>query len=382
LKVLFVTSWYPSKLDPTNGNFVHRHALALISQGHEVVVIHEGFSNRILFPHIERMKVDGIVVYHLLLPRTLISLHGLRKLLATALLKKLKRDDIAFEIVHGHVLHPIGPIAAYIANKSGTPLVFTEHWSGFLPINAPKLNPEVIRMALDTAKACTALMPVSENLAKAMRGLGMRSKYEVVYNAVDPSLYFYKAKPNSEKFIFLHVSNFSKRAKNVEGIINAFVAFQKEHPGKADLVIAGDGDLGALKLHQAQNHPDAEAITYLGTQSYEEVAALMQKSHCFILFSNFENLPCVVAESLSCGIPVIATKVGGLSEMVDHTNGLLISPGDESALRSAMQSVVHNYDAYHGSFISNAALEKYGYKVISEQFEAVYRSALGNQDSL
>jgi glycosyltransferase involved in cell wall biosynthesis len=379
LKVLFVTSWYPSKLNSTNGNFVERHAHALISQGHEVVVVHEGFSNRIVTPRIEKTANSGIIAYHLFLPRTLNGWTSLRKSLAARLMKLLLRDGYAFEIVHGHVLHPVGTIAAYISEKASKPLVFTEHWSGFLPINAPKLDLRIIETARQTVAACTALMPVSQNLAESMQRLGMSGKYKVVYNAVDPSLYYFQPKQDSGKFTFLHISNFAKRAKNVEGIINAFVAFQKERPGSAELVIAGDGDLNALKSHQLRTHPDADGIFYLGTQTYPEVAALMQKCRCFILFSNFENLPCVVAESLSCGIPVIATKVGGLSEMVDDTNGLLIHPGDEIALVGAMKSVMDHYNAYDGAAISLAAHQKYGYEAISNQFEAIYRASIEEQ---
>ena len=50
----------------------------------------------------------------------------------------------------------------------------------------------------------------------------------------------------------------------------------------------------------------------------------MQQAHSFVLNSNIENAPCVISEALCCGLPVIATRVGGVPEMVDKFNGILV----------------------------------------------------------
>ncbi|MCB4234228.1 glycosyltransferase family 4 protein [Kaistella anthropi] len=57
----------------------------------------------------------------------------------------------------------------------------------------------------------------------------------------------------------------------------------------------------------------------------QEVSEKMRASDCFVLFSDYENFPCVLLESLSTGTPVIATKVGGIPEVVNEKNGILIS---------------------------------------------------------
>ncbi len=376
MNILFVTSWYPSKLDPTNGNFVERHALALISQGHHVRIVHEGFSHRILFPTLGTETVAGLEIFHLYLPRSLKGQMAVRNAIARRLLRRLKISGVGVDIVHGNVLYPVGPLAVFLAESLKVPLVFTEHWSGFLPINSTKLAPGLIFNIQSVVSKCSCMMPVSENLKSAMQKLGFQGNYEVVYNSVDTDIFYPIDRKIKNHFRFLHISTFAE-TKNVNGIIRAFATFHSANPKmNVDFTIAGDGDVDALKSFTQKEFPGMRNIHFLGTQTYEGVARLMQDSDCFILFSNYENLPCVIAEAHCCGLPVISTGVGGIPEMVDSSNGILIPPQDEVALTRAMTSVVQNRWKYQSIDIHEKAKSKYAYQVIGKQFEQIYLSAI------
>jgi len=118
-------------------------------------------------------------------------------------------------------------------------------------------------------------------------------------------------------------------------------------------------------------------IFFIGEISYAEVASHMRESHSFIINSIMENAPCVISEALCCGLPVIATNVGGIPEMVNETNGKLI-PVDEGdqALVDAMKYMLSDYNRYDQRSISKTASEKYSYSTISNAFNDVYNSLL------
>jgi glycosyltransferase involved in cell wall biosynthesis len=80
------------------------------------------------------------------------------------------------------------------------------------------------------------------------------------------------------------------------------------------------------------------SIEFTGEIAYEEVAKAMQQADCLLLFSHIENSPCVIGEALCCGLPVIASRVGGIPELIDEQNGILVPAADETALLNAMKS--------------------------------------------
>ena len=81
---------------------------------------------------------------------------------------------------------------------------------------------------------------------------------------------------------------------------------------------------GDLFQNILQLNLSANAIQFTGMLPYEEVARLMRNSDAFVLFSLYENMPCVVLEALCCGLPVITSDVGGLKEVINQENGVLV----------------------------------------------------------
>ena len=102
----------------------------------------------------------------------------------------------------------------------------------------------------------------------------------------------------------------------------------------------------------------------------------MQQADAFILFSKHENFPCVVIEALCCGLPVVASNVGGIPEAVDETNGVLVEPDNISVLQNAIVTVMHSLTKYNRENISGNAISKYNYQVIAKQFIAAYNDLL------
>ena len=176
------------------------------------------------------------------------------------------------------------------------------------------------------------LCPVSNDLKKALQKIAPNQDYAIIPNVVDTHLFkLNTATIKSDKVRILHLSNLKDEHKNITGIINVI---QKLSETRTDfiLTIAGDGDSEKYQKQIVQLNIPTGVILFEGKKTTTEVAQLMSEHDCFLLFSNYENLPCVVVECLTMGLPVIGTNVGGVSEMINAANGFVIEAKDEKAL--------------------------------------------------
>jgi glycosyltransferase involved in cell wall biosynthesis len=162
--------------------------------------------------------------------------------------------------------------------------------------------------------------------------------------------------------------------KQVDGILRAFRQAWKENP-LLELMLVGKPDQLVLR-ESAQTGLVGKAIFFAGEVQYGEVARELQRSHAMILFSKMENMPCVIVEALCSGIPVIATSVGGIPEVISADNGILLAPGDELALRQAILSLVELYGRFDRQAIAQQAALQFSYPTIGKQLDDVYTVCL------
>ena len=114
-------------------------------------------------------------------------------------------------------------------------------------------------------------------------------------------------------------------------------------------------------------------VIFKNAVPYAEVATCIQTASAFLMFSRFENLPCVLLEALCCGLPVISTSVGGIAEAVNNENGILVESEDTLALANAMQKMMDEYDHYNREKIAAEASEKYSYANVGRQIVELYK---------
>ena len=107
-----------------------------------------------------------------------------------------------------------------------------------------------------------------------------------------------------------------------------------------------------------------------------EVAEYMQHSDFFVLFSNYENSPVVISESLACGKPVISSNVGGISEHINSSNGILIAPRDEEALAESIDYMLDHFSDYKSAEIQSVAKSKFSMEAVGKEIYEQYLKAL------
>lgn len=380
--ILFLSSWYPNERTPQAGNFVQNHALA-VSELHQVFVIHAIARDQEDDFTIEDRytgSVREVIVYykkiHLKVP-LISSLKKYKSMMAAYYqgFELLMNDISTVDLVHLNVSFPAGLFALDLKFKLNIPYILTEHWTAFLPSDPNTFSALEKKYILKIAHEASVVCPVSENLAQAMKAFGIQNEFEVIPNVVDTNVFGNKAVEKSYKKRLLHISNLKDEQKNISGILNVIKQLSDSR-NDFNMTIAGNGDVNFFKTKAEKMGIASDVLHFEAEKSPLEVAELMQNSDVFVLFSNYENLPVVISESLVCGIPVVSTNVGGISEMIDASNGLLTAAGNESAFLEALNKIldqIHNYD---NTTIAKNAANIYGKKQVAEKFDKVYEQTL------
>ena len=155
----------------------------------------------------------------------------------------------------------------------------------------------------------------------------------VVFNGIDLSRCLPKQDyAVRDNFKILHIGRFSEQ-KNHLGLLMSFQKFHDRHPD-SELWLIGDGELrrGAEEYVRENNLTDA--VKFLGLQS--NVYGYMHDADMFALPSNYEGMPMTLIEAMGTGLPVVATRVGGVPDMLDDDCALLV-PVDVDAVAEAFE---------------------------------------------
>jgi glycosyltransferase involved in cell wall biosynthesis len=218
------------------------------------------------------------------------------------------------------------------------------------------------------------VLPVSQNLLKSMQKLSPNSKFGTVSNVVDEDLFKETQKPIIDDVKLIHISTGVDSIKNLSGMIRVMQALKSDYPQvKLDIVSCGDIEYAkALSTELAVN----SNVTFHSTKTTVEVAEMIQTSHALLQFSNYENFPCVIAEAMMCGKPVLSSNVNGIPEHVNEINGMLVNRGDENALRKAIISFAENPERFKSDKIRAYALKHFSYSEVGKQFTEIYSEIL------
>jgi glycosyltransferase involved in cell wall biosynthesis len=369
LHILFLAHWYPSRVHTTAGNFVQRHAETVATK-HRVTVVFAISDKTLTKPYeIAENIIAGV--------NTIIVYFSPGKHKITNAFKKIKAYRLglnrvsAFDVIHLNVLHYYGVIALYYKLRKNIPYVITEHWTLW---NDDSISQKEQFVAKLVARRASILLPVCSFLGNNMRIVGNNIPQQTIPNVFDPQIFHLKAKEKSEKFIFLHISSLLDNHKNISGILKVSRRLALENDC-FELHIGGDGDINQILQFREKNHLE-NVIKTFGQLTPNEVAQKMTSSDTFILFSNKENQPCVINEAFACGLPVIATKVGGITEFFPGEFGILIDKEDENSLYLAMKKCLSGTQFAPSQFIADYALEHFGTNAIAEAFDKVYSSAI------
>ena len=364
--VVHIPSWFPIPEKPLNGNFISRHIESLGDNVQSVILhhVHDDFTpilpqNATLFPlHVIHANKLGLFHAYVTAFEQLIKTYG--------------RPDL----IHLHVALPMGIMAAKLSRKFRIPLIVSEHWTGYLPMNRPKLTlPErlILRHTFRHADYITA---VSQNLLDnicATVPVAAQKPQAVVGNVVDTELFSLKEKPVSkEKKQILHVSTIDNDAKNIMGILRAVKVLASQRTDFELNIVHDFENKEAVDFVKTNNL--SATIHFLGRKNSSEIADLLHHSDFFLLFSNYENQPCVLLESFCTGTPVVTTPVGGILEIANANNAVIVTPKDEAQLIEKLKDMLDGKQQFNPASIRKQALEICSADIIGQKWLDIYRS--------
>lgn len=384
LHILFLARWYPNKTDPMFGLFVRRHAEAVALYQQVSVVYVQALDEQKTSYDLQQSRSGALNEYHVYYKKP--KAKGLAGKLTGVLrfwkanklaINQLEKDRGSVDLIHVHILTRLGLLAWILAFQRKIPYLITEHWSRYLPVNND-FNGFFRRwISRFVVKRAARITTVTENLATAMRNHGLKNpNYSVLPNVVNMQLFKpekHKAGRNGVKFV--HLSCFEDKSKNISGLLNTLAALREEQLDfECDLI--GDGmDFELLKRY-ATELGLTEHLNFTGLLEGEQLAKTLAGADFMVMFSNYENMPVVILEALACGLPVVATRVGGIPEMINTRNGLLVEPNDEVAFKEAIKWMSEHYPQFDADKLRASVADIYGFEAVGKVLNDWYLEAI------
>lgn len=331
MKVLFLSSWYPTKTNPNFGVFVKEHAHAIKTTGNDIIVlalvIHKStkiysttisdtfdtYGVRTVLIEISTCFRD--ILYHVI---------PVQYYIIKSIFRKHIQPNFDPDIIHSNVIFPAGIIGNWLSDKLKKPHIITEHWT-----RVRKFSELLIlsKWGKQAYRKAVKILPVSMYLQHEIGdAFGIEeSKFIIIGNVINSDIFLYKEKQQIKTELKLCSiatwSHLKDPAKQPELLIHALSELQKEINQTILLTMIGGGDkVPELKKLCSDKSVKADFTGYLEKL---EIASKLQESDFFVHSTKVETFGVVVAEALLTGTPVICSNISALKELINDKNGVL-----------------------------------------------------------
>ncbi|MFX0208729.1 MAG: N-acetyl-alpha-D-glucosaminyl L-malate synthase BshA, partial [Candidatus Hodarchaeota archaeon] len=293
-----------------SGILATRLGLLLASRGHEIHLIASELpveiqnGNEATFFHFHKVNVPDYPLFRY---------PPFEMVLATEVLKCGREHEL--DIVHVHYAVPLAASAHYARLMGGAPYVVTLHGSDTHTIGANPQFQAPIRHALLGASCCSAVCEFLKK--KAQENFGV-TNVRVIPNFVQIDRFNKEKKStdvikNPDLPTVVHISNF-RPIKRTHDIIIAWRDIKTEIPD-AQLYLVGNGPEREFMIKFSQKLKLDDSIHFTGVR--KDTEAILSQADLFILASELEASPLTLLEAMASGVPIIATQVGGVPEIVE-----------------------------------------------------------------
>jgi L-malate glycosyltransferase len=243
--------------------------------------------------------------------------------------------------VHYAIPHSVSALLArqmLAARGKHLPFITTLHGTDITLVGLDRSYLPITRFGIMQSDGVTAISSYLRD--RTREAFDIQSEIEVIHNFVNCDVYVRNpdlvaemrpryAAPN-EKLI-VHLSNF-RPVKRVTDVVEVFARIAKEVPSR--LLLIGDGPDRSAAEYLAMRHGVQNRIHFLGKQ--DNVNELLPLADLMIMPSEMESFGLAALEAMACGVPAIATRVGGVSELIDDgITGRLFEVGDVEGMAAA-----------------------------------------------
>ncbi|MBL8513037.1 MAG: glycosyltransferase [Betaproteobacteria bacterium] len=391
LRVLLFTNLFPTPNDPTRGIFTAQLARALADTCEVTVMCPLPWFPR--FGFLARFKrwyefatvpsryvIDGIAVHapkYIVLPRISEPLLGIFMFLGTYFTVRRLHRRQPFDVVNSMWLYPDSVAAGWIAKWLRIPMVPTA-----LGCDVNKMLEEAgkrtqILGMLHQSRTVTA---VSEPLRDGMVAKGVEAaRIVTIPNGVDAQLFRIRDQHavrsslglDAGKKLIVYVGRLSEE-KGVSTLVRAAALLAKRSVD-FEVHFVGDGTLRAELIALARDLGAADVVKFEGAKSHAEVAQWLSACNVFCLPSIREGCPNVVNEALASGRPVVASRVGGIPDMVSAGAGILVEASHPEALANALETAMNR--TWDPTLVA-ATVQGATWQAAAARYVAAYQSAI------
>lgn len=360
---IVITNLFPNAVEKTRGMFVWQETQRLRErQGYDLRIIAPlpfvppFLEDRIRYayhgaPALE--DIEGFEVHH---PRHLVTPHMLRftyghsMFWGTAGLFRRMMAERPADFIIAHYAFPDGYAALKLARRHRLPLLVKVRGSD---VNLFTRNIMRRRLTMTTLDKADRVVAVSQALKRKMIDLGVdEEKISVVPNGVNAERFTPRDRAASrrdlgleaEPFTFLFIGSM-RSIKGVFTLLQSFRAIPEEMRRRARLVMIGEGDLEAELHARIERYGMREQVRLLPPVQHSEIPRWVGACDCLVLPSTMEGYPNVLVEALAAARPVIASRVGGIPEIVvEDRSGILVPPSQPWPLTDAMIRMIEGFD--------------------------------------
>ena len=390
LRVLVISAMYPNNFDISSGTFVHNNTRHLLKAGCKVKVISPvPFSPKILwfkpkwkgYGNIPKMDIiDTVPVYYpryINLPGKWLHVFayytmywGAKKTIHSII------DEFEPHIIHAHSATSSSHIGLKLKKIYNIPLICSLMGSDiniypYYGRLSMWLTKKVITEADQLVSVSKALKIAANIIAKPKR------KIRVVYNRCDLQIFNYNEISRRQYRNMLGISLKARviifvghllQSKGVYELINAFVKLNLRY-SDLHLIFVGNG----LEYSSINNIVSSNGLNkkvhLVGNQPQCEVPHWLSTADIFVLPTYYEGLPNVILEAMACSLPVIATRVGGIPEVIkEGKNGIFINEKSVESLTNAIEHLLKDEDLAK-------KMGSYARKVVEHKFSSHQQNA-------
>jgi N-acetyl-alpha-D-glucosaminyl L-malate synthase BshA len=299
--------------------------------------------------------------------------------LASKMAEVAKNKEL--QVLHVHYAIPFAAaalLARQVVPELNLKVVTTLHGTDVTLVgNNPSFKP-VTAMTIEQSDAVTAVSRFLRD--ETYSQFGCDKDIDVIYNFVDPDRHDRPVPPCipprdcPEQFNIMHISNF-RPVKRVVDVVHIFARVRQAVDAR--LILVGDGPDAGLAMQVADELKVTDYVTFTGV--VDGVAQLLQAANLLLLPSQTESFGLVALEAMASGVPVIASDVGGLPEVVEHgVTGFLAPVGDVDKMAEYAVRILADCTLCQtlSRQARERAIQRFDFHDVIPQYEAVYERVL------
>jgi teichuronic acid biosynthesis glycosyltransferase TuaC len=388
VRTLVLSSLYPNPVQPRHGIFIENRVLDQVRSGRvEVRVVAPvawfpfrqklfgGYSRLAGIPHEDERQ--GLRVSHPRFPVVpKVGMTIAPALLAASLIRPIQRiidEGFDFDILDSYYFYPDGVAAALLGRYFTKPVVITALGTDVNVISQYTLPRKMIQWAAHNSAGMTT---VCQALKDRLVDLGApEGSIRAVLHGVDLAVF---RPPRDRKELLSRLGLKGPTLLSVGNLIelkghHVAIKALKLLPAM-ELLVAGTGpDEGSLKRLAASVGVDSR-VRFIGHVNHAELPDYYGAADALILASSREGIPNVLLESMACGTPVVATRVGGIPEVITAREaGLLVAERTPESLAAAVRDLLKDYPDRQST---RRFVEKYSWKQTTEDHLALFEDLL------